>query len=180
LSGSGAVELAGGGVLLRPWREHDRAALVRHANDRRIWRNLTDRFPHPYTDEAAVEWLARNRAEEGPPHNLAIVVDGEACGGAGLEPRSDLARRTAEVGYWLGVAFWGRGLATAALRLLTAYAFERFDFARLEASVLAWNPASGRVLEKAGYAREARLRQAAFKDGELVDTFLYARLRGDR
>ena len=177
--GAEAVRLAGEGILLRPWRDEDADDLVRHANDRRIWRNLTDRFPHPYTREAAEEWLRRNRAHEGPPHHFAIVVGGEACGGAGLEPRADLARRTAEVGYWLGAAFWGRGIATAALRLVTAYAFERFDFARLEAGVLAWNPASCRVLEKGGYVREARLRRAAFKDGELVDTFLYARLRED-
>ncbi len=166
--------------MLRPWDDGDEPALVRHASSRAVWRNLTDRFPHPYGPEEARRWIAATREQGEPAPNLAVVFEGEAVGGVGVERKADLARLTAEVGYWLGEAFWGRGIATEALGLMTRYAFERFDFARLEAHVLDWNPASRRVLEKAGYALEGRQRAGSFKDGQLVDTWLYARLKTDR
>lgn len=165
--------------LLRPWRRGDAAALVRHANDREVSRNLRDRFPYPYRHADARAWLATVASQGEPALNLAIEHDGEAIGGAGLQPFDDVHRRTAEVGYWIGRSFWGRGLATAALAELTAYAFATFDFVRLEACVFEWNPASARVLEKNGYAFEGRLRRSVFKDGVLGDTLMYSRLRDD-
>jgi RimJ/RimL family protein N-acetyltransferase len=98
-------------------------------------------------------------------------------GGIGLNLKSDVHRKTAEVGYWLGEAFWGRGIAPAALRALTQYSLKNFDLHRLEAGVFAWNHSSMRVLEKVGYVREATLRKACFKDGELIDLVLYAFVR---
>lgn len=171
--------LHGERVILRPWRSGDEPALVRHGDDREIWRNLTDRFPHPYTHAEAVTWIARARDEVPDGGALAIELDGEAVGGVGFERKQDLARLSAEVGYWLGRAVWGRGLASEALRILTAHAFASTDLERLQATVLVWNPASGRVLEKCGYNREGLLRRSAAKDGEVVDTWLYARLRGE-
>lgn len=166
-------------LVLRPWNAADGAALVRHANDREVWRNLRDRFPHPYTARDAAAWFRLVASEGHPPLNFALVLEGEAVGGAGLVRLADVSRCTAEVGYWLGRRFWNRGLATEATRALAAYAFERFDFERLEAGVFAWNPASCRVLEKAGFRLEARLRRSAIKEGRVVDTLLYARLRDD-
>jgi len=104
-------------------------------------------------------------------------VDGSACGGIGFYILDDVYRRTARIGYWLGEPHWGRGIATEALGALTTFAFSRFDFARIEATVFEWNTASGRVLEKAGYTLEARLRMRATKDGRTVDELLYARVR---
>jgi RimJ/RimL family protein N-acetyltransferase len=98
-------------------------------------------------------------------------------GGVGLEPMADVYRLTATVGYWLGEPFWGRGFATQALRALSAYAFSTFDLHRLEAAVFGWNLASARVLEKAGYSLEGRLRRSVIKDGRIADSLLYARLR---
>jgi len=92
-------------------------------------------------------------------------------------PSQALSRYTGQLGYWLGPTAWGNGYATEALRAFSEYAFEEFDLQRLQATVLEWNPASCRVLEKAGFVAEARLRKAAFKDGQLVDTWLYAKLR---
>ena len=89
-----------------------------------------------------------------PVLNFAIVVAGAAVGGTGLELGTDVSRRSAEVGYWLGQPFWGRGIATEALRAVTDYAFTTLDICRLEAGVFDWNPASARVLEKAGYVLE--------------------------
>ena len=173
------MELVGHRVTLRAWRRGDEDALVRHANNRNIWRNLTDRFPYPYTAADARAWVRQCSTAEGPPRHLAITFDGEPIGGTGFERLPDLARLTAEIGYWLGEAHWGQGLATEALRLTTEYAFTQFDFVRLQAGVLDWNPRSRRVLEKAGYHLEARLAKAVYKDGQTIDSWLYVRLRSE-
>ncbi|MGH7354616.1 MAG: GNAT family N-acetyltransferase [Candidatus Rokuibacteriota bacterium] len=161
---------------LRSWREGDAASLARHANNRKVWLNMRDLFPHPYTLDDARGWIATGSRAEGLV-SWAIVVDGEAIGGIGLVLKSDVDRRTAELGYWLGEAYWGRGIATEALRAVTDWAFAGLDLARLEAGVFEWNPASARVLEKAGYTLEARQPKAVTKDGRTIDRLLYARLR---
>jgi RimJ/RimL family protein N-acetyltransferase len=171
------MEIRAESFVLRPWGFGDEAALVRHANDREIWRNLRDRFPHPYTQEDAQRWIRHVQRQGRPPLNFALVLDGEPVGGVGLERRTDVHRSTAEIGYWIGRAYWGRGLATEAARRLTQYAFDTFPFERLEAGVFAWNPASCRVLEKAGYTFEARIRRNICKDGQVLDTLLYSKLR---
>jgi RimJ/RimL family protein N-acetyltransferase len=109
-----------------------------------------------------------------------VTLDGEPIGGTGFERLGDLSRLTAEIGYWLGETHWGNGFATEALQLTTDYAFGQFDFARLQAGVLDWNPRSRRVLEKAGYHLEAQLARAVYKDGEVIDSWLYVRLRDER
>ena len=171
------MRLATERLVLRPWRKGDEEALVRHANNRKVSINLRDHFPHPYTMEDARSWIERCLAASEPPATLAIEHEGEPIGGVGLQPLADVARFTAEVGYWLGEPFWGRGFATEALIRLTGYAFERFAFERLEAWVFATNPASARVLEKAGYEREATMKRAVFKDGRFLDCHVYVRLR---
>ncbi len=162
---------------IRSYRPADAEALARAANNRRIWRNLNDSFPHPYTLTDARQWLSLTAQEE-PEQNFALASSTEAIGGIGLKLRGDVYRRSAEIGYWLGEPYWGRGIATAALRALTNFAFDQFDLVRIEAGVFEWNPASCRVLEKAGYVQEARLRKAVVKDGQVIDRFLYAKLRG--
>ena len=97
-----------GCCVLRPWREGDEPSLVRHANNYEVWRRLRDRFPHPYTHADAEQWIAFVQRQD-PHTQFAIEVRGEATGGIGLEVGSDIERRTAEIGYWLGEAFWGRG-----------------------------------------------------------------------
>ncbi|HEX8201778.1 MAG TPA: GNAT family protein, partial [Isosphaeraceae bacterium] len=144
------------------------------------WINLRDRFPHPYTPADARAWLvwvARKTPET--DFAIAIAVGGEAVGGIGIGLRDDVARRSAEIGYWLGRAHWGRGLATTAVTALTAWSFAHFDLCRIDAAVFAWNPASARVLEKAGYALEGRLRKSVTKDGRTIDQLLYARVLED-
>ena len=171
------VELKLSRCTVRPWRPGDETTLVRYANDRGVSGNLRDRFPFPYTAADADAWIAHVAAEAPPPRNLAIVVDGHAVGGIGVELGQDVYHRSAEIGYWLGEPFWGRGIATEALRAVTEYAFATFDIIRLEAGVFGWNPASARVLEKAGYTLEGRLRQAIVKAGRVGDRLIYARLR---
>ena len=161
---------------LRPWRKGDEGSLARYANNRHVSGNLKDRFPFPYTAAEATAWI-EHVAGQAPTCNFAIVVDGEAVGGTGIELGEDIFYRSAEVGYWLGEPFWGRGIATEVLRAVTEYAFATFDIIRLEAGVFGWNPASARVLEKAGYTLEGRMRHAVVKNGRVGDRLIYGLLR---
>lgn len=172
------MELRTERLILRPWHRGDVTALVREANDLEVWRTVRDRFPHPYTADDAERWIGHVVGVPGPPRNFAVVLDGAPIGGAGLELRPDVHRCTAEIGYWLGSAWWGRGFATEAVRCVVEYGFETFEsVVRVEAHVFATNPASARVLEKAGFEREARLRRAVIKEGVVQDDLVYARLR---
>jgi ribosomal-protein-alanine N-acetyltransferase len=173
------MELELPGCRIRSWRAGDELALAKHADSRNIWLNVRDRFPHPYTLADAEAWVARVSVAE-PETQFAIEADGEAAGGIGLFLQQDVERFSAEIGYWLGEAHWGRGLATSAVRAFTDFAFARFDLCRIYANVFAWNPGSARVLEKAGYAFEGRMRRAAVKDGQVVDNLLYAVVRDFR
>lgn len=158
---------------LRPWKKSDRASIARHANNQNIARTLRDRFPYPYSEGDAKSWLAVVTKER-PPNHLAIVVEGEAVGGIGLQFQADVHRRSAELGYWLGEAFWGSGIMSEAVRAFTEYAFATFDLCRIFAGVFETNPASARVLEKAGYLLEGRMRRSVLKDGKMLDQLLYA------
>jgi RimJ/RimL family protein N-acetyltransferase len=169
------VEFQGSLCSLRRWSMRDADALVRHANDADVARQLRDRFPHPYRREDARAFLSRASAAD-PLTNLAIVVEGEACGGLGFVQGSDVERFSAEVGYWIGQARWGRGIATEALGLFTDYAFTRLGLLRLFALPFENNAASIRVLEKAGYQREGTLRSSCVKYGQARDQAMYARI----
>jgi RimJ/RimL family protein N-acetyltransferase len=171
-----SLELKLGRSTLRPFRRDDEPSLVRYADNWNVARNMRDRFPHPYTAADAQAWIAHVSGQS-PVANFAIVVDGAAVGGIGIEPGTDVFRRSAAIGYWLGEPFWGRGIATEALQAVTEYAFATFPICRLAAGVFEWNPASARVLEKAGYTREGRARLAVTKDGRTVDQLLYALVR---
>jgi [ribosomal protein S5]-alanine N-acetyltransferase len=157
---------------LRSWRPGDEAALVRHANSRAVWRELRDRFPHPYTLADADAWV-RHAPAQRPETDFAIEADGEAVGNLGFVLHGDVERCSAEIGYWLGEAVWGRGIATAAVRAATGYAFPTYGLTRVYAVVFARNLASRRVLEKAGYRLEGVLRRGAIKEGEVLDQALY-------
>ena len=163
---------------VRSWQPEDALSLARQADNRKIWRNVRDHFPHPYTPADAEAWIATARAAS-PETQFAIEVDGEACGGVGLFLQRGVERRSAELGYWLGEAYWGRGLMTEIVGEFTRYAFQAYDLLRVYAVVFEWNPASCRVLEKAGYVLEGRLRRAVVKDGHVLDQFLYAVVRDD-
>ena len=122
---------------------------------------------------AFVGWIAKQDS----PTVWAIDVAGEAIGGIGIELDTDVERVSAEVGYWIGESFWGRGIATEALTAVTVEAFKRFEITRLYALPFADHAASVRVLEKAGYVREGHLRQSAIKDGKIRDQLLFAAYR---
>lgn len=158
---------------VRRWQTGDVDSLVRYANNRNIWLNLRDRFPHPYTRRDGREFIRQTR-DTRPETAFAIAVSGEAVGGIGFMLQSDVDRVSAEIGYWLGEPLWGRGITTEALVAVTRYAIETHGLTRLYALPFAWNAPSCRVLEKAGYVLEGRLRRSAIKDGRVTDQLQYA------
>jgi RimJ/RimL family protein N-acetyltransferase len=161
---------------VRQWTLGDLQSLVRHANNRDIWIHLRDRFPHPYLEQHGRDFL-EHITTQAPPMVWAIEVEGEAAGGIGLEPKTDIERVSAEIGYWLGQRYWGRGIVTEALTAVTAAAFQQFDLLRIFALPFADNPGSIRVLEKAGYALEGRLPQSTIKDGRVRDQLMFGAYR---
>ena len=167
--------LQGERCSVRPWRRADVDALVHHANNLNVARNLRDRFPHPYT-RADARFFLKHAAAAEDPTNLCIDVDGVAVGAVGYVPGDDVERYSAEIGYWLGEELWGRGIVTEALSLVTTHAFRELNYLRLFALPFADNPASIRVLEKAGYEREALLKSSAVKFGHAKDQWLYVRI----
>lgn len=167
--------LEGQRCKVRWWQAADADAIVRHANNINVARQLRDRFPHPYTHAHAVAFL-RHAASAERQTNLAIEVNGEAAGGIGFVCGSDVERFSAEIGYWLGEQHWGRGIVTEALTLVTDHAFRAFNLLRLFALPFADNAASARVLEKAGYVCEGRLRCSSVKYGTPRDQLIFARI----
>lgn len=161
---------------VRSFRQDDARAIAHYANNRHIWLNLRDRFPHPYTIDDARRFLG-GVIGQSPETVFAIEIDGEAAGAIGLILHEDVERCSAELGYWLGEPFWGRGVMTEAVKAVTTHAFGAFSLTRVYAVPFASNLRSARVLEKAGYVLEARMRRSAVKDDVVTDQLLYAIVR---
>ncbi len=163
-------------VKLRELKKGDAPELARLANNKKIWNHVRDAFPHPYTQKDAEQFL-KYVMHESPPTAYAIEADGVFTGVTGCIPGDDVYSKTAEVGFWVGEPFWGKGVATAALGQLADILYRR-GFIRLWARVYEWNPASMRVLEKCEFVKEGILRKAVVKDGKLGDAHAYGRVRG--
>ena len=161
---------------IRSWRLDDAAPLAKHANNRKIWLGLRDLFPHPYTIDNANEFL-RCELKTQPITNFSIDIDGLAVGGIGIRIGEDVYRHTAELGYWLSEDFWGHGITSEAVPAFSNYCFENFPLHRIYAEPYANNAASARVLEKAGFVLEGRLKNNVFKDGQILDSLLYAKTK---
>ena len=159
--------------LVRSFRDDDDASIARYANNRKVWINLRDAFPHPYNLNDAMAFIKMVKTMD-PQTIFAICVDNSAIGAIGFHIGKDVERISAEIGYWIAEPFWGRGITTQVLRAVTLYAMETYNLSRVFALPFEWNPASCRVLEKAGYQLEGRLRKNAIKDGKIIDQFLYA------
>lgn len=165
---------------LRPWSFGDIDSLAKYANNPHIAENLRDVFPFPYREEDARRYI-RSCLDSSEARQLiyAIAVDGEAVGSAGIFRKEDIHCRTAEIGYWVGEPFWGRGIASAVIRELCARGFARYDINRIEAWVFADNNASRKALAKNGFLCEGTLRQSVCKHGNMRDCCVYALLRSE-
>ena len=161
---------------LRPWRLDDAGSLARHANNRKVWLSLRDIFPHPYTIDDAHTFLKSVTNSE-PVTLFCVEANGAAVGGIGIRIGVDVHRQTAELGYWLSEEFWRRGIMTEAVAAFSDFCFNNFQLRRIYAEPFANNPASVRVLEKAGFTFEGRLKNNVLKDGKLFDSLIYARIK---
>ncbi len=162
--------------VLRDWDISDSDSLVRHANNYNVAKWLTNQFPYPYTEndaKAFIEAVASNNTSK----VFAIEVDGEAVGSIGIFPQSDIHKKSAEIGYWLSEKYWGNGIISNAIENIVNYGFNTFDIVRIYARPFSTNKGSQRVLEKAGFLLEARLKNALYKNGEYLDEFIYSKLK---
>jgi [ribosomal protein S5]-alanine N-acetyltransferase len=162
-------------VIVRPWEKQDAEALVQTANNINIWNNVRDALPSPYTITDAHQWIAQV-ADENPIMNFAILSEGQIAGSIGCIIGKDISRKTIEIGYFVREDFWGRGIATEAVRQLLNYIVKQFDCIRIEAHVFARNKSSMKVLQKNGFYLEAILRKAAIKNNEIIDDYVWVRL----
>jgi ribosomal-protein-alanine N-acetyltransferase len=162
-----------GQYVIRDWQIEDAPSIAKYADNRKIWINLRDAFPHPYGLQDAESFITSTLAVE-PATVYAIASQSEAIGAIGLVLGQDVHRFTAEIGYWLGEPYWGKGIMTEAVKSLTAHAIRDLKLYRVFAEPFTTNPASARVLEKAGYRCEGIQRSSAFKNGEVLDQFLYS------
>jgi RimJ/RimL family protein N-acetyltransferase len=170
------MEIKGTNFSLREWRIDDAGLLQKHADNPNISAFLMDRFPHPYTMDDAISWIDLMLRQK-PLLIFVIAVDDKLAGVIGLEMRSDIYRKAPLLGYWLGEEFWGRGIATEAVKLITNYAFSTLDIVRIQAGILSSNPRSMRVLEKAGYTMEGVLKNSIFKNGAVLDEWVYGMVK---
>lgn len=164
-------------ILLRPWQQNDAEPLVALANNKKIWDNMRDYFPHPYTESDAQEWLALN-AGVTPVLNFVIEVDGQLAGGIGMVPKTDVYRNNMEIGYWLGEPYWGKGIATQSIALICNIIWKNhLHINRIYAEVFENNKASMRVLQKNGFELESVRKKAVIKNNLLMNDYVWAKFR---
>jgi [ribosomal protein S5]-alanine N-acetyltransferase len=173
------MEICFEGIILRPWSISDATELALLADNKRIADNLRDGFPFPYSLKDAIEWLNIILPENNPPHFFALTIDKQIVGSIGIVSKSDIYRKNFEIGYFISEKFWGRGIATKAIKVATSYAFRDFDIVRIYAEPFSDNIASRRALEKAGFRLEATLKNYVIKNGIIKDSCIYSVLRED-
>ena len=162
--------------LIRSWEKTDAESLLKYASNLKIWLNLRDIFPHPYTEQDARNWIDFALSQD-TECNFAIAAGEEAIGGIGLILGEDVHCQTAELGYWLGEPYWGRGIMTNAVSSYTEFSLQHYNLLRIFAEPYANNYASRRVLEKSGYILEGIKRMSVIKDGKVLDQALYGLIR---
>jgi ribosomal-protein-alanine N-acetyltransferase len=173
------MEILFEGVILRPWSVGDARELAIIADNKKISDNLRDGFPYPYSLKDARNWLNIIIPENFPPRFFAITIDRQLVGSIGIVSKSDIYRKNFEIGYFLAEEYWGKGIATRAIKAATTYAFKDFDIVRVYAEPFSDNTASRRALEKAGFSLEATLRRNVIKNGIIKDSCIYSVLRED-
>jgi RimJ/RimL family protein N-acetyltransferase len=162
-------------LKLRCLTKEDELRLAKLCNNRKIWDNLRDFLPSPYTDQDARAFIDLC-LKENPQVTFAIEYRGELAGCIGLVTQSDIYRLTAEIGYWIGEPYWGLEIATEAVKMMTAYGFNQLNLVRIYSSVFDFNKASQKVLEKAGYKLEAIFEKSIIKNGVISDEYRYAKI----
>ena len=174
------MQLSGSCFKLRSWGKGDEPYLVKFADNPKVAAYLGNRFPSPYTHADAKLWIEAQSKQPEPVITVALAIGEDIAGGIGIELQTDIYCKNAKIGYWLGEPFWGKGIMAEALVLFTDYIFDQFNFARIYAGVFSSNPASAKVLKKAGYQQEATLKKSLFKNGLYDDELIFAKWRDDQ
>jgi [ribosomal protein S5]-alanine N-acetyltransferase len=165
------------GIILRPWAISDASQLALIADNKKVADNLRDGFPFPYSLKDAYDWLNIILPENNPPRFFAITIDNQLVGSIGIVTKSDIYRKNFEIGYFLAEDYWGKGIATRAIKAATSYAFRDFDIVRIYAEPFSDNVGSRRAIEKAGFRLEATLKHNVIKNGIIKDSCIYSVLR---
>jgi len=162
-------------LIIRSWQAGDEAYIARSANNYHIWKMVRDFFPFPYTYDDARDWVELNRNKK-VQDNFAVVFNNEPVGNIGFELKKDVYRKSAEIGYWLDEACWGKGIMTESIGWLISYMYSHFDLSRIYAFVFSNNPGSAEVLKKNGFYLEAVLKNAVIKEEQVLNEWLFAHL----
>ena len=162
-------------IKIRDLKLSDKAQLAKLANNKKVWDNLRDYIPYPYTESDA-EFFIELTHKEDPKQTFGIEYKGKLSGVIGLVVQKDVYQKSAEIGYWLGEPFWGNGIATSAVELITKYGFDTLDLNRIYTGVFEFNIASMRVLEKNGYKKEGIFKNAILKNDRICDEHRFYKL----
>jgi RimJ/RimL family protein N-acetyltransferase len=158
--------LSEGNIILRPLYDNDANVLAELANNKKIWDNVRDLLPFPYSIEDAIHFIKLTQ-KENPQMTFAIEYDKQFCGIIGLIAQNGVYKRTAEIGYWIGEPFWNKGIATVSVKLLTDYGLNQLDLIRIHTGVFEYNIGSMKVLTKNGYSKDGVFRKAILKNGQI-------------
>ena len=167
-------------VSLRSWRMDDAAAITEAINNKKVQDNLRDGIPYPYTERDGADFISMTlAADKDAQYAFAILGDGRVIGSLAVSRLDNVHRLTAEMGYFIAEPYWGRGVTTEAVKQACRYVFENTDILRIFAEPYAYNAASCRVLEKAGFSLEGVLRKNAVKNGVVLDMRMYSLLKDE-
>jgi len=172
------IRLTSENVILREFNTHDKYRLVELANNPKININLRDGFPNPYTLADAENFLEKYAGLESS-QIFAIEYQGDYVGNIGLHKGTDVYRKSAEIGYFLGEPYWNLGIMTKAINLICDFGFKTMDIVRIHAGIFEFNPASMRVLEKCGFKKEGVFEKSVIKNGAIYDEFRYAKIKDE-
>ena len=165
---------------LRKWDPADAKDLSAVLSNAKIHDNLRDGLPYPYTEQDGLDFIsAMLSADANETFAFAITTEGKVIGSIGVFRQGNIHRRTAELGYYIAEAYWGKGMMTKAVRQICRYVFDNSDILRIYAEPFAFNAASCRVLEKAGFQYEGTLRSNAVKNGNVIDMKMYSLLKSE-
>lgn len=161
-------------VTLKPWNKNDAAALANIADNKKIFMQVRDSFPQPYTLTDALKWIDAH-LQTSKATNFAIWYNNELAGSIGYVPQENERRHIAEIGYFIGEVFWGKQIATKAVEQLLQLIQEQQKFYRIEAYVFEKNVASIKVLQKNGFFLEGIQHKAAIKNNEMQNVLVWVK-----
>jgi ribosomal-protein-alanine N-acetyltransferase len=170
--------LTAGDVTLRKLSLKDKTSLALLANNKKIWDNVRDYLPSPYSEKDAEDFI-NTVQDENPVTTFAIDYKGQFCGVIGLVKQQDVYRLTAEIGYWIGEPFWNKGIATTAVKLITSYGFDTLKLVRIHTGVFEYNIGSMRVLENCGYNKDCIFEKSVVKNGQIWNEHRYSKITGN-